>query len=73
VKYKIDDIVKIKDKKIIEMMKDERGNIYCDGIWFIEEMFEYTGRYTNIKSIEDGSYRLNIDDGEFAWNDLMLE
>lgn len=64
-KYKVEDIVKIKEN--LDTYKA------YDGEFFVNSMKKYRGRRTRITCIEEESYKLDIDDGIWNWTDDMLE
>lgn len=64
-KYKIGDIVKIKENlKVDEYYGDET---------FVYDMRGYRGRQAKITHIYTHGYDLDIDDGKWFWTDDMLE
>lgn len=43
------------------------------GVVVAEQMAEYASEYATITGIEDNAYRVDIDDGDFIWQDFMFE
>lgn len=68
-KYKIGDIVKIKDDLSIEKYdkQSEQG--------IVEDMIKYRGQIAKVILANpiEGNYVLDIDDGKWFWEDLVLE
>lgn len=73
--------VRIKDLEIVERVHEQDLNFPFS---FVEKMEEYCGKIATITSarmVEDyggenlnsGSYRLDIDDGQYKWGDAMFD
>lgn len=71
-KYKVGDKVRIKSKEWYEANKDSQGNITTLAS-FTQSMAVFCGRKANIAEIDKGTYRLDIDNGRFFWDDEMFE
>jgi hypothetical protein len=63
-KYKVGDVVKVKDNLEI--------NKYYSNADFVEEMKEFLGKEVTIRKIFDDKYYIKEDDG-WNWTDDMLE
>ena len=68
-KHKIGDKVKICSLEWYNQNKDELGCV--DG--FTPEMTKYCGSVATITEEYFGVYSLDIDNGEWRWNDEMFE
>lgn len=71
-KYNVGDKVRIKSKEWYEANKDSQGNITTLAS-FTQSMAVFCGRKANIVEIDEGTYRLDIDNGRFFWDDEMFE
>lgn len=68
-KYKVGDIVKIKDDLSVEKYEEQSEQ----GI--VEDMIEYRGEEAKVIEIDlvNKSYSLDIDNGKWAWEEFILE
>lgn len=68
-KYKVGDIVKIKDDLSVEKYEEQSEQ----GI--VEDMIAYRGQIAKVIEIDlfNRSYRLDIDNGNWAWEEFILE
>jgi hypothetical protein len=75
--HKKGDVVRIRDSAWIDAHKHMHltgAHIMCGTESFLDDMFQFAGRKAVIKGIDPfGEYELDIDDGEWSWNDLMFE
>ena len=62
---------RIGDKVIIEHTSLMKEEIYF-GVGFIGEMFRYCGKTAAITHVSDNSYKINIDNGYWNWQDWMF-
>ena len=67
-KHKVGDVVQIISKKGIEVLRIEDRKD-----WFTNEMFTYCGRIVKITHVNDGSYDIDEDNGDYVWQDWMFE
>lgn len=76
-KYKVNDKVQIKSREWFDAQeKDECGNIKLGNESFVDSMYKYCGKYASIAEVfelNEGSYKLDIDNGTWYWQDWMLE
>jgi hypothetical protein len=72
---KVDERVRIRSKEWIDAQeKTSMGSIpNLEGNIFVTPMFEYAGRTAHITKEAGGKYRLDIDNGEWCWNDWMFD
>ncbi|MDR1249014.1 MAG: hypothetical protein LBK63_06900 [Treponema sp.] len=73
--YKVGDTVRIQSKEWMDTQeKDEDGFICKDGNQPITtEMQEYAGKVAKIMQLEPEGYVLNIDNGDWVWDDFMFD
>lgn len=73
-KYKVGDIVTIKSEEWYNSNKNGCGNISGEKVGFVSHMAEYCGKQSRITEVRrDGTYCLEIDSGQWAWEDYMFE
>ena len=72
-KYKVGDKVKIKSFEWYIKNKDLKGEIGCSCQKFVKNMSGYCGDTATIISVLSHKYTLDIDEGYWAWDDLMFE
>jgi len=63
-KYKVGDRVTVKHHLVVN----------CNGgVGFIKDMFKYCRKRAIITELKNNIYLLDIDDGEWNWEDWMLD
>lgn len=73
-KHKIGDKVKIKSKEWYDKNKDYYGDVLCQDTYLSPTMANYCGKMATITRIETNNlYRIDIDNGEYWWNNGMFE
>ena len=72
-KYKVGDKVKIKSLEWYRKNKNLSGEIGCFCQNFVKSMSMYCGNLATITSVSPYRYTLDIDEGYWSWDDLMLE
>jgi hypothetical protein len=76
-KYKAGDTVRIQSQEWIDTQKkDGDGDIHplvSGNRCFICAMFEYAGKTAKIVAIYSNYYRLDIDNGDWRWQDWMFD
>lgn len=74
-KYKVGDKVKIKSREWFDAQdKDEDDNVCIEGKEsFVEYMAEYCGQTATVIRVVKNFYVLDIDDGDWCWQDWMFE
>ena len=72
-KYKVGDKVKIKSLEWYNQNKNSSGEIGCFCQNFVKDMSMYCGDTATINSVSSYRYTLDIDEGYWAWDDLMFE
>ena len=72
-KYKIGDKVKIKSLEWYNQNKNSSGGIDCFYQNFVKGMSMYCGDTATITYVSLYRYTLDIDEGYWAWDDLMFE
>jgi|GEM_PF-1629507 len=70
-KFKKGDKVRIKSLEWYNTNKDSSGDIDCQ-VGFEEDMLKYFGLETTV-TYADGSYRVDIDNGKWSWEDMFFE
>ncbi len=66
------DSVKIKSIGWYNVNKGDYGSI-CGASDFVSTMSNYCGQTATITYADDGSYRINLDNGFWWWRDYMFE
>ena len=75
-KYKVGDKVKIKSLEWYKnSQKNEYGSVKHDDARnsFISSMTAYCGMKANITEVEGSHYILDVDNGDWWWQDFMFE
>jgi hypothetical protein len=75
-KYKVGDTVRIRSKEWMEAQEKSAAGSICDpgGAWAISpEMQKCAGGTAKIVSVDDGAYRLDVDDERWYWEDWMFD
>lgn len=73
-RYKVGDIARVRSLSWYNENKDKRGAIHTGSDYiFLKGMEVYCGRYATIIDVEDGGYRINIDNNDYYLTDEMLE
>lgn len=71
-KYKVGDKVRIKSKEWYDANKGSDGAV-SPSTNFLKSMVIFCGKEAVVTDIFDNCYSLNIDDGDYSWDDEMLE
>ena len=71
-KYKVGDKVRIKSKEWYDANKGSDGET-APSTNFLKSMVIFCGKEAVVTDIFDNCYSLNIDDGDYSWDDEMLE
>lgn len=71
-KYKVGDKVRIKSRKWYDANKGSCGEV-STSTNFLKSMIIFCGKEAVVTDIFDDCYSLNIDDGDYSWDDEMLE
>jgi len=67
-KFQIGSSLKVKEGLV-------EGRYYngMNGVYFNPDMEKYCGMEANVVEIENDKYKLDIDDGDWSWNNAMVE
>ena len=74
-KYKVGDKVRIKSLEWYNERKNWLGNVAHDDFYntFVSSMSSYCGMTANITEVEGSHYILDVDNGDWWWQDFMFE
>lgn len=74
-KYKVGDKVKIKSLEWYSKNKNGLGHVshYDTNNTFVSSMSSYCGMTANITEVEGSHYILDVDNGDWWWQDFMFE
>lgn len=74
-KYKVGDKVKIKSLEWYSKNKNGLGHVSHDDFYntFVSSMTAYCGMKANITEVEGSHYILDVDNGDWWWQDFMFE
>ena len=74
-KYKVGDKVRIKSLEWYNENKNMRGDVehYDANNSFVSSMSSYCGMTGNIPEVERSYYILDVDNGDWWWQDFMFE
>lgn len=75
-KYKVGDKVKIKSLDWYNLNKTQNGYVGSPNdneANFVKRMTDYCDKIAVIKKILGESYRIDLDDGFWSWNDFMFD
>jgi len=74
-KYKVGDKVRIKSLEWYSKNKNGLGNVshYDTNNTFVSSMSSYCGMTANITEVEGSHYILDVDNGDWWWQDFMFE
>lgn len=71
-KYKPGDKVRIKSREWYDANKGSAG-VVSTSMKIVKSMVVFCGKEAVVTDIFDNCYSLNIDDGDYSWDDEMLE
>ena len=73
--YKVGDKVRIKSLEWYSKNKNGLGNVshYDTNNTFVSLMSAYCGMTANITEVEGSHYILDVDNGDWGWQDFMFE
>ena len=74
-KYKVGDKVRIKSLEWYNERKNWLGHVVHDDFYntFVSSMIAYCGMEANITEVEGSHYILDVDNGDWWWQDFMFE
>ena len=74
-KYKVGDKVRIKSLEWYNENKSKLGHVVHDDFYntFVSSMIAYCGMEANITEVEGSHYILDVDNGDWWWQDFMFE
>ena len=74
-KYKVGDKVRIKSLEWYSKNKNGLGHVshYDTNNTFVSSMSSYCGMTANITEVEGSHYILDVDNGDWWWQDFMFE
>ena len=74
-KYKVGDKVRIKSLEWYSKNKNGLGHVshYDTNYTFVSSMSSYCGMTANITEVEGSHYILDVDNGDWWWQDFMFE
>ena len=74
-KYKVGDKVRIKSLEWYNERKNGLGHVAHDDFYntFVSSMIAYCGMEANITEVEGSHYILDVDNGDWWWQDFMFE
>ena len=74
-KYKVGDKVRIKSLEWYNERKNWLGHVAHDDFYntFVSSMSPYCGMTANITEVEGSHYILDVDNGNWWWQDFMFE